>query len=551
MNKRYLIIGGVAAGATAAARLRRQDEDAEITILEKGPYVSFANCGLPYFISGDIKRRSKLLLQTPEGFWSRYRVKVLLNTEAVEIDRAGKRVLARGPGGEEWFAYDKLLLAQGGTPILPNVSGLDRAGVFTLWTIPDMDRIEAFLKEKQPKTAVVAGGGFVGLEMIEALRARGLDVSLVELAPQPLITMDVEFGRRITEILEEEGVQVYLEKALTSIEADSVTLSDGQRVPADLVILSVGVKPRLELARAAGLEIGPGGGLKVNELLQTSDPDIWAAGDMVEISNRVSGRWGRIPLAGPANRQGRIAAMNMAGAHVPYPGGLGTAVVKVFEYTAAATGLSEKAARALGLETGISIVVKDHHVSYYPDAQPVFLKLVYEKSSGRLLGAQAIGKAGVEKRIDAAAVALAAGMTLEQLAAVDFAYAPPYGSGNDPLNMAAYVGLNHLSGYSPLVSAAEAIQHKSQGALILDVRTLIETSEGHWKGSVLIPGDELRDRHSEIDRESEIVVVSKDGFQGHLVSRFLRQKGFEGCRFVAGGWEALRLVLPESEIERD
>jgi NADPH-dependent 2,4-dienoyl-CoA reductase/sulfur reductase-like enzyme len=394
MNKHYVIVGGVAAGATAAARLRRQDEDAEITILEKGPYVSFANCGLPYFISGDIKRRSKLILQTPEGFWSRYRVNVRLNTEAVEIDRTNKRVLVRSPEGEEWLHYDKLLLGQGGRPIIPNIQGLEREGVFTLWTIPDMDKIDQFIKQSAPKTAVVVGGGFIGLEMVEALHARGIEVSLVELAPKPLITMDEEFGAYVVQVLRDHGVTVYLERSVQALQPGFAVLSDGETIPAELVVLSIGVQPNLDLARISGLALGERGGLAVDEHLRTSDPDIFAAGDMVEIVHRVNGMKTRIPLAGPANRQGRIAAMNMAGGKVVYKGGLGTSVVKIFETTAASTGLNEKAATNLGMDVGVSLVVRDHHVSYYPGNEPLMLKLVYDRSTRRLLGAQAMGQGG-------------------------------------------------------------------------------------------------------------------------------------------------------------
>ena len=548
MNKHYVIVGGVAAGATAAARLRRQDEDAEITILEKGPYVSFANCGLPYFISGDIKRRSKLILQTPEGFWSRYRVNVRLNTEAVEIDRTNKRVLVRSPEGEEWLHYDKLLLGQGGRPIIPNIQGLEREGVFTLWTIPDMDKIDQFIKQSAPKTAVVVGGGFIGLEMVEALHARGIEVSLVELAPKPLITMDEEFGAYVVQVLRDHGVTVYLERSVQALQPGFAVLSDGETIPAELVVLSIGVQPNLDLARISGLALGERGGLAVDEHLRTSDPDIFAAGDMVEIVHRVNGMKTRIPLAGPANRQGRIAAMNMAGGKVVYKGGLGTSVVKIFETTAASTGLNEKTATNLGMDVGVSLVVRDHHVSYYPGNEPLMLKLVYDRSTRRLLGAQAMGKAGVEKRIDAVSVALVGGMTVDDLATVDFAYAPPYGSGNDPLNMAAYAALNHLNGYSSLVTARQAVELKKHGAVVVDLRTLLETSEGHWKGSLRIPADEIRDRLEELPQDKTLVLVSKDGYLGHVVTRQLKQKGYNQVSYVAGGWSVLRLILMDEEI---
>ncbi len=552
MNKRYVIIGGVAAGATAAARLRRQDEEAEITLVEKGPYVSFANCGLPYFIGGDIKRRSKLLLQTPEGFWSRYRVQVLLNTEAVEIDRAGRRVRVQSGEGERWLNYDKLLLAQGGRPVVPpNIAGLGREGVFTLWTIPDMDKIDHYIKQRQPQSAVVVGGGFIGLEMVEALRARGLDVSLVELAPWPMITLDSEFGARIVQTLRQHGVSVYMEKSLQSLGPATAVLSDGTELAADLVILSIGVRPNLELAQNSGLKMGDRGGLWVDEYLRTSDPDIYAAGDMIEIVHRVGQEKTRIPLAGPANRQGRIAAMNMAGGQEVYRGGLGTSVVKIFDITVASTGLSEKAAQGMGKDVVGILLVKDNQVSYYPGGEPLMVKLAVDRSSHRILGAQALGKLGVDKRIDAIAAALMGKLTLEDLAETDFAYAPPYNSGNDPLNMAAYAGLNHLSGYSVQLSPQQARELKESGAaVVLDVRTALETSDGYWAGSILIPADELRHRMEELPRDRAIVIVSKDGYLGHVVARQLRQHGFPNGGYVGGGWFALEALLENQEIIR-
>ncbi|HTO22423.1 MAG TPA: FAD-dependent oxidoreductase, partial [Spirochaetia bacterium] len=337
---KLLIIGGVAGGATAAARARRLSESAEITIVERGPYVSYANCGLPYFVSRDITRRSKLLLQTPEGFDSRYGVKVLVQTEALQIDREGRRVRVRGPQGESWLPYDSLILAQGGSPVMPPVPGVDAPNVFRLWTVPDMDRIQAFLEEKKPASAVIAGGGFIGMEMAEAFRKRGVQTTMVELLPRVMSTMDPEFGGLIASRLETHGVAVRTGVGVKAIDhcAGTVELTDGSKVPAEIVLMATGVRPELSLARAAGLDIGASGGLQVDEHLLTSDPHIWAAGDMNEIVQKVSGRRVRIPLAGPANRQGRIAASNALGAAMKYRGGLGSSVVKVFDATAASTG---------------------------------------------------------------------------------------------------------------------------------------------------------------------------------------------------------------------
>ncbi len=539
--KKMVIVGGVAGGATAAARMRRLDETAEITILEKGQYVSFANCGLPYFISKDIQRRSSLLLQTPEGFFSRYRVDVKINTEAVEIKRNRKVVVARTSSGDEEIPYDKLLLAQGGSPVVPGLPGVADEHVFKLWTIPDMDRIHAFIEKEKPLRAVIAGGGFIGLEMADALHARGIVVTVVELAPQVMILMDAEFGAMIKRGLEEQGIQVKTRVGLSEIRSTSVLLSDGSVLDADMVLLSVGVRPELTLAKSAGLEIGTSGGLVVDETMRTNDSDIYGAGDMVEIINKVHGRKVRIPLAGPANRQGRIAATNMLGRRMVYRGALGTSVVKVFDSTAASTGLSEKAAREAGFDVGVSYVFKDNHVAYYPGGKPLALKLVYDNKTARLLGGQAYGEAGVEKRIDVLATALQGNMTLEDLSEVDLAYAPPYNSANDPANLAAFVGLNHIMNFSPLKTPSETLDElrKSDG-IILDVRTVGEQSKAPLYNALQIPADEIRDRIDEIPKEKIIYILSKDGFLGHTTLQILKANGWTRVFNIAGGYLAAR-----------
>lgn len=535
---KLLIIGGVAGGATAAARARRLSESVEITLLERGPYVSFANCGLPYFLSGDIAKRSQLLLQTPEGFQGRYGVQVHLNTEALEIDRVGRRVLAHGPDGDRWFSYDKLILAQGGNPILPPLPGADLPHAFKLWTVPDMDRIHAFIKDQVPKTAVVAGGGFIGLEMAEAFHARGLKVTVVELAPQVMVTMDKEFAQRSQDHLVSHGLTVETGVGLKAVLGDTkeVELSDGRTIPADLVLFSVGVRPELTLVKQAGLTLGESGGLLVDDTLRTSDPNIWAAGDMVEVLQRVSGKRVRVPLAGPANRQGRIAATNALGGALKYRGALGTAVVKLFDATAASTGLTEKAARDVGFEVGVAIIHKDHHAGYYPGGKLLTLKLVYDKKTSRILGAQGFGLEGVEKRIDVVATALLGRLTLDDLAELDLAYAPPYSSANDPLNLAAFVGQNDVSGFSPLVTADQAAALNSAETLVLDVRNLGEYAGGHVPGSLHIPVDELRGRLSEVPREKTLLVHCKVGFRGHLAVRILKENGFDKVFNITGGY---------------
>ena len=537
--KNIVIIGGVAGGATAAARLRRLDERAEITVLEKGPYVSFANCGLPYFISREIQRRSHLLLQTPEGFFGRYRVNVRTNTEAVGIDRQKKQIAARSPKGDVTIPYDKLILAQGGSPLIPEIPGISGDHVFTLWTIPNMDRIHKFIDEKHPLSAVVAGGGFIGLEMAEALRARGIGVTVVELAPQIMISMDAEFAAMIRAGLEENGVAVRTSVGLSAIHQGSVDLTDGSTIQADMVLLSVGVRPELTLAKAAGLEIGTTGGLLVDETMRTSDPDIYAAGDMVEVVHKVHGKKVRVPLAGPANRQGRIAATNVLGGAMTYRGALGTSVVKLFNRTAASTGLSEKAAREAGFTVGVAYAFKDNHVSYYPGGRPLALKIVFDMKTSRLLGGQAYGEAGVEKRIDVLATALHGRMTLEDLSELDLAYAPPYNSANDPINIASFIGQNHIQGYSPLKTPAEALREIA-GGTVLDVRTTGEQSKAPLEGAMHIPADEVRDRLQEIPTSGNIYILSKDGFLGHTTLQILKAAGRKGVYNIAGGYLAVR-----------
>lgn len=542
MPRKIVIVGGVAAGATAAARIRRLDETAEITIVEKGRYVSFANCGLPYRISGDIAKRSALILQTPEGFLSRYNVGVLLGTEAVSIDRMARRVTVRGPEGEKELPYDSLVLAQGGSPLMPPVTGIDSPNVFRLWTIPDMDAIAKHIETTRPASAVVLGGGFIGLEAAEAFVKRGLATTIVELTDHLMPPADTEFGSLIAGAFREAGATVRTGVSLASIDpaAGTATLSDGSVVPAQLVLVAAGVRPNLDLARRAGLEIGASGGLVVDETLRTSDSHIWAAGDMIEVTRLVDGRRVRIPLAGPANRQGRIAGTNALGGSERYSGALGTSVFKAMEHTFAMTGLTSKAAREAGFDSGSATVVKGDHASYYPGASDLTLKIVFDRPTGRLLGGQAFGKSGVDKRIDVLATALAAGMRVGDLARLDLSYAPPYSSANDPVNMAAFAAENELSGYSPSVEAGRVME-LAGSRTVLDVRTFGEFARLSMPGSLNIPLDELRDRLGEVPADRPILVVSTAGFEGHLASRILRQSGFPDTAYVSGGMKTMRL----------
>ena len=543
MNTKLLIIGGVAAGATAAARARRISEDAEITVIERGPYVSYANCGLPYFISGTIQKRDDLLLQTPEGFDTRYQVRVLLGTEALGIDSADKKVRVKGPGGEAWLSYDKLILSQGSNPVHLPVAGAEAPNVFKLWNVPDMDRIQDFILRNQPKTAVVVGGGFIGLEMAEAFQSRGVQTAVVEALPEIMSVMDREFGAMVNREMQENKVRVLTGSVLERILGDEnrVLLKDGHSIPADMVLFSVGIRPELELARNAGLEIGVTGRLQVNEHLQTSHPDIFAAGDMIEVVQKVSGRRVAVPLAGPANRQGRIAASNALGFDMRYHGAIGTSVVKIFRTTAAMTGLSEKAASENGFDAGAALIFRGHHAGYYPGAEEMALKLVYERSTGKILGAQAFGRAGVEKRIDTIAMALQGNLTLDDLAEVDLAYAPPYGMPNDPVNIAAFVAQNDLSGFSPLITAAALKKALAEAdpPVVLDVRTPKEYEGSHLMEALHIPIDELRNRLLEIPKNRPIRVYCHLGFRAHLAVRILLQRGFQDVRNITGGFLAM------------
>jgi len=444
--------------------------------------------------------------------------------------------------------YDSLILALGGTPVVPQVPGVDAPHVFKLWNVPDADRIQAFLEEKKPGTAVIIGAGFIGMEMAEAFVRRGIDTTVVELLPQVMSTMDPEMGGLAAARLRRHGVKVITGIGIKAVHPATaeVELADGRHLPAAIVLLSVGVKPELALARDAGLSIGAAGALVVDKHLRTSDPHIWAAGDMIEVVHKVTGRSTRVPLAGPANRQGRIAASNAMGMEMPYGGAAGSNVVKVFDATVASTGLSENAARAAGFDVGASIVVKDHHAGYYPGAKELVLKLVYDRKSARLLGAQAFGEEGVEKRIDAAAVALQGKLTLHDLAEMDLAYSPPYSSANDPLNLAAFVGQNDLSGFSPLVTVEELRRllaaDETARPEILDVRNRNEYEQGHLRGGRNIPVDELRFRLEEVPRGKPIVVHCRSGFRSHLALRILRDNGWTDVRNITGGFVAIEAL---------
>ena len=542
--EKILIIGGVAAGATAAAKARRLSPDAQITMLEAGPDISFANCGLPYYIAGDIDSRSKLILQSPESFDEQYQVKVNTNTLVSSIDRANKKVHTtdRLNGAKNTFEYTKLILAQGGRPIQPEIPGATADHVFSLWTLDDMDKIDNHLSNEDPKTAVVVGGGFIGLEMVEALVKRGLKVHVVEKMPHVMSIMEAEIAGFITRELKAYGVGVHTETAVTKINANSVELENGQKLNADMVLLSIGVRPTLQLAKDAGLEIGEAGGLLVNNKLQTSDPDIYAAGDMVEIEHRVSDKKVRIPLAGPANRQGRIAAENALGGQHSYKGSIGTSVVRVFDAVAGTTGLSLKQARAAGIDADAVVVHKEHHTAYYPGAETVTVLLVYDKNTGVVLGGQTAGYKGADKRLDVIATACAAKLPVADIADIDFAYSPPIGTANDAMNMAAYVAENKISGYGPSIMVSELddfLEDKEQ-LIILDIRDVFAHQKSNMNGAYHIPLEMLHPNLDRIPTNIPVLIYDETGKKGHQAVRMLIGAGHPEVYNISGGHTSLQ-----------
>lgn len=563
--EKIVIIGGVAAGATAAAKARRLSADAQITILESGPDISFANCGLPYYIGGDIKNRSKLILQSPESFYDQYQTAVHIHTTATEIDRANRIVHAvdSRTGEKKTYEYTKLILAQGGRPIAPPIPGADHDHVFQLWTLEDMDKITSFIDNNKPKSAVVVGGGFIGLEMAEALVKRGMKVSVVEMMPHVMAIMEAEIAGFIQEEMLAFGVNVLTNKAVSDIGRSSVTLNDGQKIDADMVLLSIGVRPTLKLAQEAGLAIGEAGGLLVDSTLKTSDDNIFAAGDMIELEHRVLGKKVRIPLAGPANRQGRIAAENVLGGNHSYKGSTGTSIVRVFEAVAGITGLSLKAARAAGLNADAIVIHKEHHTSYYPGSEQVSVLVVYDRDTGVVLGGQTAGYAGADRRLDVLATAAAAKLTVSDLADMDFAYSPPLGTANDAINMAAYAAENRMSGYSPALSVSELDAYlEDKSALWIDVRDVFAYEKAHVEGAVNIPLELLASRLAELPDHKLIVVYDSTGKKGHQALRMIVGAGLKHVINVSGGFASLssyvraltpanfRLVLPAPEPKK-
>jgi NADPH-dependent 2,4-dienoyl-CoA reductase/sulfur reductase-like enzyme/rhodanese-related sulfurtransferase len=549
---RIVIIGGVAGGAGAAARARRLSEQAEIIIVERGPHISFANCGLPYFVGGEIAGRDALLLHTPESLRRRFNVDVRVLTEAVHIDRREQEVELHDLTSERSYRepYDALVLSTGAAPLKPPIVGIDRPGHFTVRSVPDVEAIVAWIDAHQARRAVVVGGGYIGLEMAEQLHRRGLSVAIAEALPQVMAPLDPEMAAWLHQELKRHQVSLYLNDGVAAFEAPSaseaaaasvVVLRSGIRLPADLVILGLGVRPEIELARDAGLEIGERGGIRVDEHLQTSDPHIWAVGDAIEVRDAVTGAWSLIPLAGPANRQGRIAADNICGRRSRYRGTCGTAILRLFDLTAACTGASEKALRKAGMPFEVVHLHPGSHAGYYPGATPLALKLLYTPGSGKLLGAQIIGVDGVDKRLDVLATALQAGMTVHDLAELELAYAPPFSSAKDPVNLAGMAAQNVLHGDVQVIQWHELAGLDPSSSLVLDVRDEAERREGSIPGSIHIPLPALRSRLSELPRDREIIPYCRSGQRSYYASRILLQHGFR-VRNLSGSYRTWRMA---------
>lgn len=538
---RLIIVGGVAGGASAAARARRLSEDAEILMFERGPDVSFANCGLPYYVGEVIPERGKLLVTTPEMLRQRFRLDVRTRTNVESIDRSRQVVRIKNleTGVESEERYDKLILAPGAAPIRPPLPGLDLPGVHTLRNLGDVDRIKAAVHQGA-KSVVVVGAGFIGLELVENFVHRGLRTTVADLNDQVLPPLDKEMSQPILAALRAKGVDVRLSNSATAIEATPsgllVQFKSGAPVTADLVILGVGVRPENQLAVAAGLEVGPRGGIRVNDRLQTSDPNIFAVGDAIEVRDFVTSEPTQVPLAGPANRQGRIAADNIFGRDSRYRGTQGTAILGLFDKVAALTGQSEKLLRRANRPFRKVYIHPAHHAGYYPGAEGMTLNLVFDPETGKILGAQAVGGAGVDKRIDVIAMAIQAGMTVYDLEEAELAYAPQFGSAKDPVNMAGFVAGGLLRGDHPQVDLEEALSQFQQGQVsLIDVRSPGEFAKGSIPGAVNIPVDELRGRLSEIGKDRDVAVFCQVGQRGYLATRILLQAGYR-VRNIGGGY---------------
>jgi len=543
MSKKVLIVGGVAGGASCAARLRRLDENAEIVMFERGEYISFANCGLPYHIGGIIKDRDELLLQTPESFKSRFNVDVRVFSEVKDIDRKKKKVKVFDRIREIEYeeSYDVLVLSTGSTPMKPPIPGIDGEGIFSLWNIPDMDEIIEYMNNHTVKEAVVVGGGFIGIEMAENLMDRGIEVTLVEMLDQVMAPLDFDMAQILHRHMAEKGLKLVLGDGVAEFKQEndglSVTTQSGRTIETDMVALAIGVVPNSELLKKCGLPLNNRGGAIIDDSLRTEDPDIYAVGDMVEVTHFVNGEKRMIPLAGPANKMGRMAADNICGMNRKYKGSQGTGVVKVFDMTSASVGLNEKDMKSSGMKVGkdyrVTMIHPGSHAGYYPGASTISLKMLFTPT-GEILGAQAVGFEGVEKRIDVIATAQRLGATVYDLEELELNYAPPFSSAKDPVNMAGYTAENILSGTVDNITCSQL--DEMNGAVILDVRTPGEVKMGAVPGCINIPVDSLRDRIKEVPEGRPIIVYCRVGIRAYIACRILKQNGFEKVYNLAGGY---------------
>lgn len=547
-QKKVVIIGGVAGGASAAARLRRLDENAHIVVVERGPYISFANCGLPYYLGGTIQDRAALTLQTPESFKARFNVDVRVFSEAVSIQPDNKTITIHNHNtGEEYEeSYDSLILSMGADASMPPIPGIDSKKVFTVRNIPDTVAVKTYIEEHQAKKAVVAGGGFIGLEVAENLRGLGMDVTLVEMADQVIPSIDADMAAQVHGHMRQKGLHLLLGSALQKIEDTETGVSltvNGETIDADLLVMAIGVRPASEIAVKSGLPANAKGALIVNSAMETGVDGIYAVGDLIEITHFVTGEKGYIPLAGPANKQGRIAADNICGIPSRYTGTQGSSILKVFDLAVASTGITEKTAKALHLNYEKSFTFSANHATYYPGATNMSIKTIFEKDTGKILGVQIVGNDGVDKRCDVFATAIRAGMTAKDLTELELCYAPPFGSAKDPVNMAGYVIENIQNGIVKIFHW-DQLQEISQdpNGFLLDVRNPMEYMAGTIPGFINIPLDSLRDRLDEIPKGKTIYVTCQIGLRGYIAARILEQKGYTVYN-LSGGYRLYQTIF--------
>lgn len=547
-QKKVVIIGGVAGGASAAARLRRLDENAHIVVVERGPYISFANCGLPYYLGGTIQDRAALTLQTPESFKARFNVDVRVFSEAVSIQPDNKTITIHNHNtGEEYEeSYDSLILSMGADAAMPPIPGIDSKKVFTVRNIPDTVAVKTCIEEHQAKKAVVAGGGFIGLEVAENLRDLGMDVTLVEMADQVIPSIDADMAAQVHGHMRQKGLHLLLGSALQKIEDTETGVSltvNGETIDADLLVMAIGVRPASEIAVKAGLPANAKGALIVNSAMETGVDGIYAVGDLIEITHFVTGEKGYIPLAGPANKQGRIAADNICGIPSRYTGTQGSSILKVFDLAVASTGITEKTAKALHLNYEKSFTFSANHATYYPGATNMSIKTIFEKDTGKILGVQIVGNDGVDKRCDVFATAIRAGMTAKDLTELELCYAPPFGSAKDPVNMAGYVIENMMSGLVKTFHWHDIEKiSKDPNAFLLDTRNPMEYLAGTIPGFVNIPLDSLRDRLDEIPKDKTIYVTCQIGLRGYIAARILMQNGYDVYN-LSGGYRLYQTIF--------